>query len=204
MTAKEVLQALDLMHPARQWAFFVELRVGTGYNFTTKIYGWSDYNPEQRIDAFALDIWPSHHWRRIAYEVKVSRSDFLHEIANPQKRQTAMMLANEFYFAVPAGLVEKDEIPEDCGLVTVKDGRAQVVKRAPSHEIGDMPMPFVASIARRVCSRSRINRLEHMVKFWRAEATAKEQDARRYSKQWWDALREIAELKEQLKQRGAI
>jgi hypothetical protein len=60
--------------------------------------------------------------KRICYEVKVARADFLSELKQPLKRRMGMRYSNEFYFVTPAGLVDVREIPPECGLVEA--GRA--------------------------------------------------------------------------------
>lgn len=49
----------------------------------------------------------------IGYEIKVSRSDFLQD----NKWHLYLQYCNEFYFVVPTGLVKKDELPENVGLI---------------------------------------------------------------------------------------
>jgi hypothetical protein len=90
-----------------EWLFFRELRVGTGHR----------NNGSQRLDAFALNTLPHTAMRRICYEVKTSRADFLFEMKHPLKRRIGMRYSNEFYFVTPAALVAAAEIPPDCGLV---------------------------------------------------------------------------------------
>jgi hypothetical protein len=55
--------------------------------------------------------------KRVCYEVKTSRSDFLSELKRPLKRRIGMRYSNEFYFVTPACLVNAAEIPAECGLV---------------------------------------------------------------------------------------
>lgn len=42
-----------------------------------------------------------------------------------------MSLPHQFYFCVPAGLIEKAEIPDYAGLFYVKDGQIKLIKKAP-------------------------------------------------------------------------
>ena len=101
------------MHASRsEWLFLRELRVGTGRR----------NSDAQRVDAFALNSLPHTGMKRVCYEVKVSRGDFLGELKHPLKRRIGMRYSNEFYFVTPAGLVDVAEIPVDCGLVEA--GRA--------------------------------------------------------------------------------
>jgi len=96
------------MHGAPfEWLFFRELRVGTGRR----------NGGAQRVDGFALNTLPHTAMKRICYEVKISRGDFLTELKHPLKRRIGMRYSNEFYFVTPAALVSAAEIPADCGLV---------------------------------------------------------------------------------------
>lgn len=90
-----------------EWLFFRELRVGTA----------RQNGGAQRLDAFALNTLPHTAMKRICYEVKTSRGDFLSELKRPLKRRIGMRYSNEFYFVTPAALVSSAEIPADCGLV---------------------------------------------------------------------------------------
>jgi hypothetical protein len=96
------------LHASRaEWLFFRELRVGTGRGNASL----------QRLDGYALNSLPYTGMRRVCYEVKVSRADFLGELKHPLKRRIGMRYSNEFYFVTPAGLVKPEEIPAECGLV---------------------------------------------------------------------------------------
>ena len=90
-----------------EWLFLRELRVGTGrQNGNT-----------QRLDAFALNTLPHTAMKRVCYEVKTSRADFLSELKRPLKRRIGMRYSNEFYFVTPPSLVSISEIPAECGLI---------------------------------------------------------------------------------------
>ena len=96
------------MHPsASEWLFLRELRFGTA----------RQYGGAQRLDAFALNTFPHMAMKRVCYEVKTSRADFLSELKRPLKRRIGMRYSNEFYFVTPAALVSLTEIPPECGLV---------------------------------------------------------------------------------------
>jgi hypothetical protein len=96
-----------------------------------------------------MDLWPSHNFKKIAYEVKVSRADFFHELENPQKREAAILLSNRFYFAVPAALVSVAEVPEGCGLIYVGDRRCKTVKESARHFGPEPTWSFISSVLRR-------------------------------------------------------
>ena len=96
------------IHPSpAEWLFLRELRVGTG----------RQNSGAQRLDAFALNTLPHMAMKRVCYEAKTSRADFLSELKRPLKRRIGMRYSNEFYFVAPADLVRITEIPPECGLV---------------------------------------------------------------------------------------
>ena len=150
LTAKEVILALKKRHKDQnEWASFEEFRIGTGYQ-NYKI-GNHLVNPEQRLDFYCINLYPSNKHLRIAYEIKVSRSDFLHEIKNPDKRKSALLFSNEYYFIVPTNLVKSEEIPQECGLIYVSENLGtRTIKQAPFRNSVEYPTwNLLASIARR-------------------------------------------------------
>lgn len=145
---KTILKALRRRHPEKEWAFFEELRAGTGYKEVTK-----GINPQQRFDAWAINLYPSKKFLRIAYEIKVSRSDFLREIKHPEKRTQALQLSNQFYFVAPVGLIKPDELPPEAGLIEVEnEWESRHTVAAPIREASGPTWQFFASIARRMQS----------------------------------------------------
>lgn len=123
-----------------EWALFFELRNGTGYSGSAGL---------RSADAFAFNLYPSKkHWR-VAYEIKVSRSDFLHELNSPQKRQWAFEISNEFWFACAPGVAKPEEIPEGCGLLAVSGSKLKRVVAAKQRAARALDMSEVAAIARK-------------------------------------------------------
>jgi hypothetical protein len=104
------------LHPnANEWLFLRELRVGTGF---------SGRHSLQRLDAFALNCYQHRAMRRVCYELKISRGDFLNEVKHPLKRRIGMRYSNEFYFVTPGGLLDLKEVPVDCGLIETGETNA--------------------------------------------------------------------------------
>lgn len=104
-----------------------------------------------RIDALVIELQETHRVRRTAYEVKTNRRDFERELANPEKRERAMRLADQFFFAVPFGLVQQHEVPDDCGLVsfTAANG-SHLVSKLPKERPAPVPdWPVVIDLIRR-------------------------------------------------------
>lgn len=59
------------------------------------------------------------------YEIKISRSDFLGD----NKWHLYLQYCNEFYFVVPAGLIAKEEIPENVGLIYYYPEKEKLLKK---------------------------------------------------------------------------
>ena len=167
-TSKDIIQLLRKRHDtanytADHWVFFEELRVGTGFRDWRTKYEikqgedgrWQKdlaqgYHPEQRIDAWAMSMWKSEGFRSVAYEIKVSRADFLREISRPAKRVTAMEFSNQFFFVAPLGLIQPSEVPEGCGLLQVKEERLSMTVKAPHREIAQPTWEFYAALVRTI------------------------------------------------------
>lgn len=137
ITSYRLIELLRHRHPAPEWATFAELMAGSGFA------------DARRLDFFAVNTWPSKGHVAIAYEVKVSRGDFVNELRKPKKRRFAEEVANECYFVVPHGLVKVDEVPEGWGLLEANAGGLRRAKIAKQRRPDPWPMSFVTSLARR-------------------------------------------------------
>lgn len=99
MTARQVKDALRGRHPASSQQMPGE---------------WTCLEEWNNIDFLAWSAWRGA--RRVGYEVKVSRSDYRRELLRPSKRTEALDLCHEFYFAVPKGLLTKEELAYEESL----------------------------------------------------------------------------------------
>lgn len=72
---------------------------------------WTVVEEWRGIDVLAVSAWSSvGKYARVGYEVKVSRSDLRRELLRPSKRASNVAWCNEFYLAVPVGLLRPDEL----------------------------------------------------------------------------------------------
>jgi hypothetical protein len=72
---------------------------------------WTVIEEYRGIDLLAWSAWSSvQQYARIGHEVKVSRADLRKELLAPYKRSLNVEWCNEFFFAVPEGLLSKEEI----------------------------------------------------------------------------------------------
>jgi len=128
-----------------QWVVIREFRAGVGYS----------KGADRRIDVAAFCCWPSKGLRRIAYEIKRSRGDFVKEIDNPKKRQWVEENFHQTYFVVPHGLVKPEEIPESWGLLVATQKADKLIRRkiATHREVSELPELIALSAIRAVCDQ---------------------------------------------------
>ena len=128
-------------------------------------------NHRQRIDLWVINCFQSKGLLKIAFEIKVSRSDFLHERNNPDKRQPALMLSNQYYFAAPKGLIKPEEIPPECGLVEMQPDKQTLLWtiKAPMRETEEPTWRFVTSILREAKGEFKHNTLESRIRGYQHE-----------------------------------
>lgn len=161
---RAILDALRKRHEyqanglSKAWIYVEEVRVSTGFFPLRR----SDMDPviraasDQRIDAFALHTWPSKKYRRVAYEVKASRSDLLRELDQPEKCAVALALSNEFFLVAPTDILIggiTDDFPETWGIMSYYKGRTTTIKRAKWRDTPEPPYSFMLSVARNLQSK---------------------------------------------------
>lgn len=138
ITSRDVTSALR-NGPFRGDAFvwLSEVRNGTGY---TKV--------ERYADGLVLSVWPSRGIWLAGIEIKVSRSDWLRELENPEKSAAIQQWCDYWYIATPPGIVQPGELPETWGHYVIENGKAKLAKAAPKLEAKPLDKGFVASILR--------------------------------------------------------
>jgi len=126
----------------KEWACINELNNGTGSS------GGQNY-----IDAWRVNLWPSREVFQ-AFEIKVSKSDFINELRNPDKRKFALSISNQFYFATAPNVVTNiDLIPPECGWIEYRSANGEITaetkKEAPWRDIAAPTWNIVRAMLRR-------------------------------------------------------
>lgn len=104
ITSTEIKIALSKMHERRRSYFITECKTCSTY--------FPD--PQGLLIFDGLAITKSYTQPNIVgYEIKVSRNDFLQDA----KWHLYLQYCNEFFFVVPKGLIRKEELPENTGLI---------------------------------------------------------------------------------------
>lgn len=104
VTSTDIKIALSQMHQSRSTYFITECKTCSTY--------FPD--PQGLLKFDGLAITKSYTSPNIiGYEIKVSRGDFKQD----NKWHLYLQYCNEFFFVVPKGLITKDELPENVGLI---------------------------------------------------------------------------------------
>lgn len=136
-TAEEVRAALRLRYPIDSHALLFEVADSTGYG------------RHRFADAIAVSLWKSHGHKIEGIEVKVSRSDFLNEMKQPQKSQPIFQYCHRWWLACPKDMVRPDELPPTWGLLELHDTGLRQKVAAPKLDPVPLTVEFLASMLRR-------------------------------------------------------
>lgn len=162
--------------------------------------GSTYYSNFSQFDCWVLEkSWA--HPRTIGYEIKVSRSDFL----NDKKFTNYFDYCNELYFVAPDGIIGKDEVPENCGLMVASKNLKRLItkKKAPYREIDEVNL--VSLFKYILFFRTQIikeNKPQDKVKFWEEWLMEKEEKKRlgvNVSKKIRDYVKNIEKENDELK-----
>ena len=120
MKAEEIKKALAIRHSKD--LFVTECKTGSGWAGAPILDGWA-----------MKKSWNDSLYT--GYEIKVSRGDFLQD----EKWMKYLPFCNHFYFICPWGIINKNEVPQGCGLMYIsQNGNKTYVKvKAPYREIDD-------------------------------------------------------------------
>ena len=98
-----------------------------------------------------MDLWPSKGLLLHGHEVKVSRSDWLRELKEPEKAAEFMPYMNCWWLVVSdPRIVRPGELPDDWGLLAMRGGLLAVQKPAPKREAKPLTRRRLAALLRAV------------------------------------------------------
>jgi len=138
MLTQEIEAALAERYKGNGWAKFFQFMPMTSFEATLN-----------QIDLLVVGLWRKHD-KIIAFEIKVQRSDFLKDLKEfKKKHRFALRISDEFYYICPWALIEKEEVPEDAGLMYVnKNSVIKIIKPALMRTIHNIPFRLFQGFAR--------------------------------------------------------
>ena len=155
-TERDMLDALHQRYSQRtpnsirRWIVAEHVRSACGFSGYT--FG-EDPGPRtmRTADFVAQDTWEAQGLQMHGHEVKVSRSDWLTELADPAKAAAVKRYCDRWWLVVPDRTIVRDDLPDGWGLLAFgRDGRLRIAHRAPVLTPEPMPATFRASLMRAV------------------------------------------------------
>lgn len=132
---------------AKQLVELIERRYPTdtrGYNPTVILKEVADgvgYEQDRWIDVSVFQMWKTNGLTRAAFEIKVSRQDFLNELSHPEKHQWAIDCFHEFWFVAPENIIHLEELPKGIGFMYPRGDKLCVKRHAsrnPNPKLDDV------------------------------------------------------------------
>ena len=106
------------------------------------------------IDAAVFEMWPSKGLSRSAFEIKVSRQDFLHELQQPEKHLWCQECFHYFWFVAPKDVVKSlDELPAGAGWMYPSGTRLCIKKHAARNDSPRLDDKLLAAFMRAASKR---------------------------------------------------
>lgn len=124
--------------PPPAWAMFYEVPDATG----ARQRRWAD--------AVAMGLWPSKGLDLHGFEIKISRSDWLHELKKPEKAEAIQQYCD--YWWLVAGnpdVVKLEELPSTWGLIERSGKKLRIVRQPEKLNARAVSRDFLAALLRR-------------------------------------------------------
>jgi hypothetical protein len=137
MNTADVKAALRDRYLKPEWAIFFEVANGTGGN------------ARRYADAIAMNLFPSRGLEINGFEIKVSRSDWLRELKNPEKAESIFKFCDRWWIVASRDSLKVDELPPTWGYIEAKDGKLRQVVQAPKLNPVAIDRAFAAALIRR-------------------------------------------------------
>lgn len=138
LTASDIHRGMASKWMAPEWAILWEVGEGTGTN------------AGRYADAVMMSLWPSRGLELHGVEVKVSRSDWKREAADPRKAEAIAKYCDRWWIHTPPGIVaDLSELPPAWGLREF-DGKAwKTIREAEKTDAAQITRSFLAALLRR-------------------------------------------------------
>ncbi len=148
MTEREMLDLLNVKYRAAT-------ANGIRYTRAEHVKISTGFDASRICDFMAMDLWNGYGDGRgpklHGHEVKVSRSDWLREVKEPEKAEAFKRYCDYWWLVVSdPGIVQFGELPYDWGLMVARGRGLAVVKEAPRLAPEPMPRPLQATLMRAV------------------------------------------------------
>ena len=140
LTTPQLMALLRKRYASREYAFLEQVRSRTGYGGKIRT-----------ADALVMSLWPSRGLEISGFELKVSRSDWLHEKHLPEKADEIYQFCDRWWLVISHEHILHDgELPPTWGLLLANCAKLSTKVEAPKLSCLPLSRPALASILRNV------------------------------------------------------
>ena len=100
------------------------------------------------IDVAVFQMWEMKGLTRSAFEIKVSRQDFLQELSHPEKHQWCLDCFHEFWFVSPKEVIQLEELPFGVGWMYPRGNQLCIARHAKRNRAPRLDDVLLASFMR--------------------------------------------------------
>lgn len=138
LKSSDIRKAMSDRWSDPEWAIMWEVGQGTGRN------------SGRYADAVMMSLWPSRGLELHGVEIKVSRSDWKREAADPAKAETIAQYCDRWWIHTPENVVDDlSDLPPAWGLREWTGKKWVTVREAEKTEAKPVPRSFLAAMLRR-------------------------------------------------------
>jgi hypothetical protein len=124
---------------------------GQRYACAAQVRSRAGFDARRTADFVAMDLWPSKGLLLHGHEIKVSRSDWLRELKEPENAAEFIPYMNCWWVvASDRRIVRPGELPDEWGLMVMRGTDLAVVRGAPKREAKPMTPSRLAALLRAV------------------------------------------------------
>lgn len=123
---------------------------GQRYVCAEHVRSHAGFDALRTADMIVQDTWPSKGLELIGHEIKVSRSDWLHELKQREKAEQFIRYCNRWWLVVPDAAIVREELPFGWGLMVANDTGCRAVRPAPKLHADPMPRSMQVAMLRAV------------------------------------------------------
>ena len=138
---------------------------GNGQRFAVAaaVRSHAGFDARRTADYVAMDLWPSKGLALHGHEIKVSRSDWLRELKDPDKAAEFIPYMNYWWLVASDPRIVRDgELPEGWGLMVMRGPLLTVAVKAPRRDAKPMTPTRLAALLRAVGQTSAyLDRRDH-------------------------------------------
>ena len=138
LKSSDIRAAMAKRWAAPEWAIMWEVGQGTGGN------------SGRYADAVMMSLWPSRGLELHGVEIKVSRSDWKREAADPSKAEAVARYCDRWWVHTTPGVVDDiSDVPPAWGLREWTGKRWDTLREAEKTTADPVTRPFLAALLRR-------------------------------------------------------